>query len=310
MQMTLRDWLLLGLLSLLWGGAFFFAAVAVKEIPPLTLVLARVGIAAAALFLYARVAGITVPLNRTAIVAFAGMGLLNNLIPFSLLFWAQTSISSGLASILNATTPIFSILVAHFLLADEKMATNKLIGVLAGLTGVAVLVGGNAISGVDASTLGIIACLGAALSYGFASVFGRRFRTLGIAPDAGAFGQLTATTVMMLPIVLIIDAPWTLPVPGIHAILATVGLAVVSTALAYLIFFRLLATAGAVNVALVTLLIPPSAILLGVVVLHEVLEPRHMLGMAFILAGLIAVDGRVFGIFKNKRHSRESANPD
>jgi len=299
MHISLRDWGLLVALSVLWGGAFFFAAVAVREIPPLTLVLCRVGIAAAALFVYLRVCKAPFPLGRAALFAFAGMGLLNNLIPFSLLFWAQTSITSGLASILNATTPIFSMLVAHFLLADEKMAPNKVIGVLAGFTGVAVLIGGNALDGFDISTLGIIACVGAALSYGFASVFGRRFRAMGIAPGAGALGQLTATTLMIAPIVLIIDTPWMLPMPSMAAIGATVALALASTALAYLIYFRLLASAGAVNAALVTLLIPPSAILLGTVFLHEVLEARHLLGMGFILAGLICVDGRVFRYLRN-----------
>ncbi|MGJ3259029.1 MAG: DMT family transporter [Rhodospirillales bacterium] len=294
MQMSARDWMLLLALSLLWGGSFFFTAVAVREVPLLTLVLCRVGIAAVALALYLRVRGAALPLTGPAVGAFFGMGLLNNLIPFSLLFWAQTEIASGLASIVNATTPIFSMLVAHFMLADERMAPNKVAGVLFGIGGVAVLIGGNALGGVDASTLGIVACLGAALSYGFASVFGRRFRTMGIPPDAGALGQLTATTVMMIPIALIADRPWTLPMPGTAALLATLGLALAATALAYLIYFRLLATAGAVNAVLVTLLIPPSAILLGTLILGEVLEGRHLIGMALIGVGLVAVDGRVF----------------
>ncbi len=294
MQMTARDWMLLLILSLLWGGSFFFTAVAVREIPPLTLVLCRVGIAAPALFLYLKLAGISIPLSRAALGAFFGMGLLNNLVPFTLLFWAQTSITSGLASILNATTPIFSMLVAHFMLADEKMAPNKMAGVLAGIAGVAVLIGGNALGGIDTSTLGIVACLGAALSYGFASVFGRRFRALGIPPGAGALGQLSASTLMMLPVALAIDMPWRLPMPGTGALLATLGLALASTALAYLIYFRLLATAGAVNAALVTLLIPPSAILLGSGFLGEGLEARHLAGMGLIGIGLLAVDGRLF----------------
>lgn len=294
MQMTARDWTLLLILSLLWGGSFFFTAIAVREIPPLTLVLCRVGIAAPALFVCLKLAGTRIPLSRAALGAFFGMGVLNNLVPFTLLFWAQTSITSGLASILNATTPIFSMLVAHFMLADEKMAPNKMAGVLAGITGVAVLIGGNALGGIDTSTLCIIACLGAALSYGFASVFGRRFRALGIPPGAGALGQLGASTLMMLPIALAIDMPWRLPMPGTGALLATLGLALASTALAYLIYFRLLATAGAVNAALVTLLIPPSAILLGSGFLGEGLEPRHLAGMGLIGIGLLAVDGRLF----------------
>ncbi len=300
MRMTARDWLLLWVLSVLWGGAFFFAAVAVKEVPPLTLVLCRVGIAALILFVFIKFKGEQIPLGWSFLSIFMMMGFFNNLIPFSLLFWAQTAIPSGLASILNATTPIFSIVVAHFLLSDEKMAANKIAGAVLGFAGVAVLFGGDALSGVSISTLGILACLGAALSYGFASVFGRRYRTLGITPSIGALGQLSATTIMMIPIVMFFDQPWTLTMPGTEAIGAIVSLAVTSTALAYLIYFRVLETAGAVNAALVTLLVPLTAIFLGTVFLDEELAVRHYLGMALILVGLIAVDGRLMARIRNK----------
>lgn len=300
MRMTARDWLLLWVLSVLWGGAFFFAAVAVKEVPPLTLVLCRVGIAAFILFVFIKFKGEQIPLGWPFLSIFLMMGFFNNLIPFSLLFWAQTAIPSGLASILNATTPIFSIVVAHFLLSDEKMAANKVAGAVLGFAGVAVLFGGDALSGVSISTLGILACLGAALSYGFASVFGRRYRTLGITPSIGALGQLSATTIMMIPIVMFFDQPWTLTMPGTEAIGAIVSLAVASTALAYLIYFRVLESAGAVNAALVTLLVPLTAIFLGTVFLDEELAIRHYVGMALILVGLIAVDGRLMTRLRNK----------
>ena len=300
MRMTARDWLLLWVLSVLWGGAFFFAAVAVKEVPPLTLVLCRVGIAALILFVFIKFKGEQIPLGWSFLSIFMMMGFFNNLIPFSLLFWAQTAIPSGLASILNATTPIFSIVVAHFLLSDEKMAANKIAGAVLGFAGVAVLFGGDALSGVSISTLGILACLGAALSYGFASVFGRRYRTLGITPSIGALGQLSATTIMMIPIVMFFDQPWTLTMPGTEAIGAIVSLAVASTALAYLIYFRVLVSAGAVNAALVTLLVPLTAIFLGTVFLDEELAVRHYVGMALILVGLIAVDGRLMARIRNK----------
>ena len=300
MRMTARDWLLLWVLSVLWGGAFFFAAVAVKEVPPLTLVLCRVGIAALILFVFIKFKGEQIPLGWSFLSIFMMMGFFNNLIPFSLLFWAQTAIPSGLASILNATTPIFSIVVAHFLLSDEKMAANKIAGAVLGFAGVAVLFGGDALSGVSISTLGILACLGAALSYGFASVFGRRYRTLGITPSIGALGQLSATTIMMIPIVMFFDQPWTLTMPGTETIGAIVSLAVASTALAYLIYFRVLVSAGAVNAALVTLLVPLTAIFLGTVFLDEELAVRHYVGMALILVGLIAVDGRLMARIRNK----------
>lgn len=280
--------------------AHSFAAVAVKEVPPLTLVLCRVGIAALILFVFIKFKGEQIPLGWSFLSIFMMMGFFNNLIPFSLLFWAQTAIPSGLASILNATTPIFSIVVAHFLLSDEKMAANKIAGAVLGFAGVAVLFSGDALSGVSISTLGILACLGAALSYGFASVFGRRYRTLGITPSIGALGQLSATTIMMIPIVMFFDQPWTLTMPGTETIGAIVSLAVASTALAYLIYFRVLVSAGAVNAALVTLLVPLTAIFLGTVFLDEELAVRHYVGMALILVGLIAVDGRLMARIRNK----------
>jgi drug/metabolite transporter (DMT)-like permease len=293
MRMGFQDWALLFLLSVLWGGSFFFATIAVREIPPLTLVVLRTGIAALALMVILRMRDEASPFAKGTILAFFVMGLLNNLMPFSLLFWAQTKIPSGLASIFNATTPIFSIIVAHFLLADERMATNKAIGITFGFSGVVVLLGSQALHGTTFAFLGMLACLGAALSYGFASVFGRRFKAMNLTATQVAFGQLVATTLMTAPIVFVIDQPWLLPVPSLHAIGAVLALALISTALAYVIFFRLLASAGAINVSLVTLLIPVSAILLGTLILGEQLAVRHYIGMALIGFGLLAIDGRI-----------------
>jgi drug/metabolite transporter (DMT)-like permease len=180
MRMTFQDWALLFLLSILWGGSFFFSTVAVRELPPLTVVALRTGIAALTLLMVLRIRGERLPLAKGVTRAFFVMGFLNNLMPFSLLFWAQTVIPSGLASILNATTPIFSIIVAHFLLADERMAPNKAIGILFGLLGVVVLLGGDVWNGAGLALLGMLACLGAALSYGFAGVYGRRFKSMSL----------------------------------------------------------------------------------------------------------------------------------
>ncbi len=295
MRMTGLDWGLLFGLSVLWGGSFFFVAIAVQELPPLTVVMVRTGIAAMTLLVFLRMRGVELPFGKGATPAFFGMGLLNNLVPFSLLFWAQTMIPSGLASILNATTPIFSIIVAHFLLADERMAAHKAIGILFGFLGVLVLLGGDALSGTGVALLGMLACLGAALSYGFAGVFGRRFKAMNLAAPQVAFGQLVATTVMAAPIVAIVDRPWMLAVPSLAVILSVLALAILSTAVAYVIFFRILASAGAVNVALVTLLVPVSAILLGTLILGEALALRHYAGMGLIGVGLLAMDGRIAG---------------
>jgi drug/metabolite transporter (DMT)-like permease len=293
--MRLSEWGLLGLLSLLWGGSFFFAKVALSELPPLVVVLARVGIAASALWLYLRLRGTPIPTDLATWRAFLGMGLLNCLIPFTLIFWGQTFIDSGLASIINATTPVFSIVVAHFLAQDEKLSFGKLAGVALGIAGVAVLLGGQASIGSSGAVWGVLACLGAALSYGFANTYGRRFKRMGIPPAVGAFGQIAATTTMALPLVLLIDQPWRSALPSFAVLGSLIGLALLSTAFAYIIFFRLIATAGATNTSLVTLLIPVSAILLGATFLGERLSTPQLGGMVLIGLGLLALDGRVFG---------------
>ncbi len=292
--MQAAEWVLLGLLSLLWGGAFFFSKLALAELPPLTVVLARVGLAGLALGLYLRLRGIAVPRSMAHWRACFGMGLLNSLVPFTLIFWGQGFIGSGLASILNATTPIFSILVAFLLAREERLAGHRLLGIALGLAGVATLLGGQAALRSGEALWGVLACLGAALSYGFANSFGRRFQRMGIAPAAGAFGQIAATTVMALPLVLLIDRPWNAAPPSLGVWGALAGLALLSTAFAYVVFFRLIATAGATNTSLVTLLIPPSAILLGVAFLGEQLSTAQLGGMVLIGLGLLALDGRVF----------------
>ena len=290
--MGLADWLLLIALSVVWGGSFFFAKVAVAEVPPLTIVLVRVGLAAAALLLVLRLVGQKMPRDLRVWAAFFGMGLLNNLIPFSLIFWGQTRIGSGLAAILNATTPLFTVLVAHALTTEEKLTPKRLAGVLLGLAGVAVMIGPQALAGLGGAVTAQLAVLGAALSYGFASIFGRRFRALP--PMVTATGQVSATSLMMLPIVCLADRPWTLPAPGWTTAASLAGLALLSTALAYVLYFRLLARVGATNTALVTLLIPPSALLLGSLVLGEALSGRAWAGMVLIALGLGALDGRLF----------------
>ncbi len=293
-RMAVADWGLLLLLSFLWGGSFFFVNVIVQDVPPFTLVLARFTLASGALWIYLRTCRLSVPRSLSAWAAFAGMGALNNLIPSALIAWGQTTIASGLASILIATTPIFSMLAAHCLTADEKMSASKVTGVALGLAGVAVLVGADSLHGSQRSILAILACVGAALSYGFANVFGRRFKRMGIAPALGAFGQITATAVMVLPMALIFDAPWRLRVPSAAVWASMVGLALVSTALAYVIFFRILARAGGTNISLVTLLIPASAILLGSLILGEHLLAIQLAGMVLIGLGLVAIDGRAW----------------
>ncbi|MFN3719122.1 MAG: DMT family transporter [Rhizobium rhizophilum] len=292
-SMNARDWLMLTVLSVIWGGSFFFTGIAVRELPPFTIVAARVGLAALALLVGLRIAGISMPRAPKIWLAFFGMGLLNNMIPFSLIVWGQGHIASGLASILNATTPLFGVVVAHFLTRDEKMTGGRLAGTIVGFAGVALMIGPSALSGIGAHLMAELAVLGAALSYSFAGVYGRRFKAMGINPIVTATGQISASAVLMISIALVVERPWTLAAPGMPTVAALVAIALISTALAYIIFFRILASAGATNLMLVTFLIPVSAILLGWLFLGEVLAPQHFIGMATVVAGLILIDGRL-----------------
>jgi drug/metabolite transporter (DMT)-like permease len=305
--MAASDWALLAVLSIVWGGSFLFVGFAVRELPPLTIVAVRVVTAALALLLVLRLLNVELPRTRQAWAAFLGMSILNNVIPFTLIVWGQSHIASGLASILNATTPLFTVIVAHYLTTDERLTGQRFAGVIVGFVGVAVMIGAAAFASLDASILAQLAILGAALSYGFSGVFGRRFKTMGIPPLATAAGQVTVSSAILLPTALIVDHPWTLPVPSTGAILSLAALGLVSTAFAYLIFFRLLARAGATNVGLVTFLIPASAILLGVLVLGETLAARHMAGMALIGAGLILIDGRLISGLNARFSAKEPA---
>ena len=293
LSMTPREWAMLMLLSILWGGSFFFVGIAVAELPTFTIVFLRVAIAALGLHLVLRVMGERMPGGLALWRTFFAMGLLNNVIPFSLIAWGQSHVASGLASILLATTPLFTVVVAHFLTADERISAARIAGIGAGLAGIVILVGGEALSGLGIAFLAHIGLLGAALFYAFGSVFGRRFRRLGITPLATATGQVTASSILLLPLALAIDQPWTLPLPGISTWLAIGGLALLSTALAYILYFRILATAGATNLMLVTFLIPLSAIILGAAFLTERLAVNHFIGMAVIGIGLAAIDGRL-----------------
>ncbi|WP_201831273.1 DMT family transporter [Microvirga zambiensis] len=305
--MAASDWALLAILSIVWGGSFLFIGVAVRELPPLTIVAIRVATAASALLLVLKLMGENLPRSREAWTAFLGMSILNNVIPFTLIVWGQSHIASGLASILNATTPLFTVIVAHYLTADERLTGQKFAGVIVGFVGVAVMIGAAAFVALDTSILAQLAILGAALSYGFSGVFGRRFKTMGIPPLATATGQVTVSSALLLPAALLVDRPWTLAMPSTGAILSLAALGLVSTAFAYLIFFRLLARAGATNVGLVTFVIPVSAILLGVLILGETLAARHIVGMALIGAGLILIDGRLVTALNARFTGREPA---
>ncbi|MGF1650987.1 MAG: DMT family transporter [Hyphomicrobiaceae bacterium] len=298
--MTLNEWVMLIALAFVWGGTFFFNALAVRELPVFTVVVSRVVLAAIILITIMRWRSEYLPSDMAAWSAFLGIGLLNNVIPFSLIVWGQQHIASGLASILNASTPLFTVIFAHFLTRDERMSVRKFVGVLVGMMGVAVMIGIDALGNSGVAVVAQIVCLAAALSYALAGIFGRRFRSMGLSPMVTATGQVTASSIILVPVVLIVDRPWTLDPPSTTAIVALVCVAAVSTALAYVLYFRILATAGATNLLLVTFLIPVNAILLGIFVLGEIMLPQHFAGMALIGLGLAIIDGRLWSYVRRR----------
>ncbi|MBL9049084.1 MAG: DMT family transporter [Tabrizicola sp.] len=275
-------------LSLLWGGSFLFVELALAGLPPMSVVWGRVVLAAAILWLVLRLSG-KADLPRGVWPALLVMGLLNNAVPFTLFAMAQGQITGALASVLNAMTPIFTVLVAHWATLDERLSRRKALGVALGFGGVLMMVAGERLGGAVPA---MAACLGAALSYAVASIWGRRFRAAGISPMATACGQVTASSLLITPVWLWVDRPWTMAWPGAGPVLAVVGLASLSTALAYLLYFRILASAGATAISLVTFLIPLSAAGLGWAVLGERLEPWHLAGLALILGGLALIQWR------------------
>lgn len=289
--MRALEWIMLIGLSLLWGGSFFFSEIALREVSPLVTVWARVGLACALLWLILRMRGIVMPQDKKLWLAFAVMGLLNNAIPFSLIVWGQQSITASLASIFNASTPLFTAVLAHFLTQDEKLGQRKVAGLVIGFCGVVVMIGTEALRGIEAELWAQIAILLAAISYGCAAIWGRRFK--GIPPMVVATGQVTASSLMMTPLALLFGFPAGYFIPSVEAWSALIGIAALCTVAAYILYFRILATSGATNLMLVTFLIPPSAILLGVLFLGEHLETSQIIGMSLIFVGLVVMDGRL-----------------
>jgi drug/metabolite transporter (DMT)-like permease len=277
--------------ALLWGGSFLSIHVALAEVPTLTLVTFRVGGAALALWLYVWLARLPVPRGGRAWVGLAGMGLLNNALPFTLIAWGQKTIPSGLAAILNASTAIFGVLIAAALLRDERLTLRKSAGVALGFAGVAVAIGIENLAALDLRSLAQLAVIGASVSYAVSNVWARLMMQ-GIPPVTAAAGMLSCSSAMMLPLALLVDG-----VPDFGYALTTWAalgwLALMSSALAYILFYRILAQIGAGNTSVITLLVAPVAILLGAVVLGEALRPAAYLGFALLTAGLLVLDGRL-----------------
>ena len=297
LTMTGFVWVQLLLLGAIWGGSFFFARIAVQIVPPLTLVLFRVIVAALALHLYLLGRGINFWDYRRNALGFAGLGLLNNVIPFSLLFIGQTALGAGLASILNATTPIWTVILATALTADEKVTPAKLGGILLGIVGLVLMIGPGFVAGLGAPLWAELAVVTATLSYAFASILAKRFK--GIPPTVTATGQMTASTLVMIPAVFLYDGMPDLAAIDAGVWSAILGLGLLSTAFAYILYFSIIRTSGATNASLVTLIVPVSAVLLGTIFLGERLAIQDILGMGLIALGLLIIDGRLFASWKN-----------
>jgi drug/metabolite transporter (DMT)-like permease len=298
LTMTASDWLLLILLSVLWGASFFFVELAVDDIPPFTLALARCAVAAVFLLVYVRINGFALPQDAATWRSLAVLAALNTLFPFTLIFWGQTHITSSLASILNATAPLFSIVIAHLATSDERMTVPRAFGVVIGFVGTVMMIGVDALRDVGVHVLAQLAIVAAAFCYACSGVYGRRFKAYP--PSVVSASIMMIGSAMLLPLSLAVDRPWMLPMPSGVALASMVGLGLISTGLAFLIYFRVLARAGAVNFQLVAFLIPVSAILLGVGVLGERLETRHIVGMAAIAVGLAIIDGRPLRALKRR----------
>ena len=285
------EWVLLIILSAIWGSSFYFFAVIIKELPVFTIVFFRVFLATLALWLFILLTRQKLPPLGNIWHNFFLMGFFNNVIPFSLIVWGEQRVAPGLAAVLNATTPFFAVIVAHLSTQTEKLTWNRLAGALIGLLGVAALVGADAIKNLGVDLLFQLAIVLASVSYGISTIYGRRISN--IPPLVTAASQTAASSLMLFPLMLLIDHPTSLNFPSAHVALSLVALALICTALAYIIFFNIAKRAGMTNVTLVTFLVPISAMVLGAAFLNEDISIRHILGMVVIGVGLALIDGRI-----------------
>jgi len=297
-DIDLTSGLLLLALATVWGGSFFFAEIALREVPPLTIALHRVFWAVPALFLIVCWKGLKIPRSIRTWFCYLVMGALNNAIPFSLIFWGQTNIGSGLASILNSTTAFFGVVVAGILLVDEPLTRRKTIGAIFGIFGVAAIMGLDALTNFDLRNLAQLAILGAALSYALAAVWGKRVLS-SYPPVMNAFGMLVGSTILMIPVAVLSEGAPDLTLSAeVWASLAAI--AILSTAVAYLLYFSILVRAGSANLMLVTLLIPPIAVGLSITFLGETMGNEALLGFGLIAVGLVVTDGRLLGQLRQR----------
>jgi drug/metabolite transporter (DMT)-like permease len=291
-------WLLIGILSILWGGAFFLIEVGLRSYPPITLVFMRLALAVPPMWLAMRLMGERLPTEPRIWGLLAIVGALNCALPFILFFWGQQYLDSGYASILNATTPLWGVITAHFLTSDEKATPARIIGVLIGMAGIVVMVGPEAMKGLSNNLLAQLACIVSTIFYSFAAIYGRRLSQTELTPMAVATGQTMMAALMMVPIVAVMDQPWAMATPRLDSTLAGITLALFSTALAYTLYFRLIDRSGASNAQLVAFLMPILAVILGIAFLGESLSGGQIAGAGLIAVGLVILDGRLVARFQ------------
>ena len=291
MPMSLSTWSLLGLLSLVWSAAFILVGIILRELPPLTLVFCRLGLSALFLVPVMMWMRFTWPKGIREWLPYLVMSLFNNVIPFTLIARGQQDITTGLTSVLVATTPLWSVLLTRAFVPGDRIAPLRIAGLVFGIAGVGVLFGPEALAGQTTTLAGMAVVLVGAISYGCAGVWGARFR--GVPPVVSSCCQLLCSTLILAPLALAIDTPWRLPIPGAATMASLVVLALFSTSLAYIVFYRVLATSGGTNAMLCTLIMPPLTIALGIVVLGETFAARYAYGAAMIGAALVMIDGRL-----------------
>ena len=293
------SYLILFLLGAIWGASYLFIKIGGEQIPPVTLVAMRVTLAWLALGIFAVIRREKLPPRNSPVWKWlAVMGVLNSVIPYTLITWGETHISSGLAAILVGAMPIFVVILAHWMTHDEKMTPLKVAGILVGFVGVVILFVPDLIEGVQLSLVGGLAVVGAAVSYALATIYARR-HLKGVSHVTAALGQFVSASVVLVPLSLLIDRPWTLA-PTAPAVAAIVTLAVFNTAFAYLLYYWLIANVGATRTSLVTYISPIIAVVLGVVFDGEMVQWTTVFGLVLIIAGVGLVTNLSFGAKSNR----------
>jgi len=291
MEMSPRTWLLMMLLGLIWGGTFFLSEILLLEMTPFQIVFHRVSIAAIIMVIYITWRGKRLPRDKRSWFALAIMGLLNNAIPFSAIVFGQQYITGGLAAILNSTTAFFGVMLAGLFFKDERLTLRRLIGVIMGIIGVAIIIGMDVLSHLSLTSIGQLLIIVSSISYAFAGIWGRlQVKNLGV--EVTATGMLISSSVWMLILATMVEG-FPLEALSLRSTAAILTFSVVCTAVAYLLYFAILSAAGAANLTLVTIIIPPFALMLDAFALGEWVTGQQLLGFAIIASGLLVISGKL-----------------